>query len=358
MARGFMTAFDVPETTIDGEDLNKIWNEFQDTLSLANEHRTAISSLFTYRTTAESDFVAQLAAGDDFDEATEFGVPTAMRHDHTIERLSFPLKWYDKATRYTWAFLRDATADQVRTIHQQALEADNRLVFKKVMQALMTDTNRTNDEGNTVYALWNGDSTVPPAYGGETFTGAHTHYFTTGSATPDGADLRDLINHIRHHGYGVEPGDQMLVMVNPQEGEYVRGYRVANGDPFDFIPSESAPAYLTQDILVGQRPPKEYNGLTVIGGYGPAWVVEDHYVPKGYVVALATGGPNAERNPLAFREHKRDTYQGLRQIPGANPAYPLAQSYYSRGFGVGARHRGAAAVMQVTTNGSYTAPTL
>ncbi|WP_068433325.1 hypothetical protein [Piscicoccus intestinalis] len=73
---------------------------------------------------------------------------------------------------------------------------------------------------------------------------------------------------------------------------------------------------------------------------------------------MATSGANSDRNPLAFRQHVRREYQGLRQIPGPNGQYPLAESYYSRGFGVGVRHRGAAAVMQVTASTTYTPPSL
>lgn len=358
MSRGFSTAADVPSTTLDGFDINNIWTEFQQTLSVANEKRSAIASLFTFDTTLESDLVAQAGAGDDFEEASEFGEPTSLRTTYQTTRMGFPLRWFDKATRFTSAFLRDATAEQVTTIHAQALEADNRLLFKSVLSALMTGVNRTNEDGHTVYALWNADTQVPPSYAGNTFDGTHTHYLTSQSAQVDGADLRDLIAHIQHHGYGVGQGEKVIIMMNPAQTEAVRGLRVAGGSPYDFIPSESAPAYLTNETLVGDRPPATYEGLTVIGGFGPAWIVEEYFVPAGYVVALATSGAGSDRNPLAFRQHVRSEYQGLRQIPGSNTKYPLVDSFYSRGFGVGVRHRGAAAVMQVTTDTTYTAPTL
>ncbi|WP_157087333.1 hypothetical protein [Piscicoccus intestinalis] len=243
MARGINTAADVPSTTIDGQDINQIWGEFQQTLDLANQRRTAIASLFTFDTTLESDVVGQMGAGDDFEEASEFGVPTSMRTTHSEVRMGFPIRWFDKASRYTWAFLRDATADQVATVHAQALEADNRLVYRGVLNALLSNVNRTNEDGHTVFALWNGDGQVPPEYAGETFDGDHTHYLTSESATVDGADLRDLINHVTHHGYGVGGGEQLVILMNPAETEAVRGLRVADGSPYDFIPSESAPAY-------------------------------------------------------------------------------------------------------------------
>lgn len=358
MSRGFFTSADVAATTADGESLSAIWEEFQATIELANSQRTALAELFTHTTTRASDMVAQVGATEDFEEASEFGVPTAINHTHELERMAYPLKWYDRATRFTSAFLRDATSEQVRTVHAQALDADNRLIFKQVFGAVLKKENRTNEDGQTVYALWNGDGKVPPAYAGETFTDTHTHYMTTASTQFDGVDLRDLIKNITEHGYGTASGDRIIGFVNPQEGESVRSFRVSEGDPFDFIPSESAPAYLTSEILVGERPPANYNGLTVIGGYGPAWIVEDHYVPKGYVMALATGGANAETNPVAMREHPRPEYKGLRHIPGDNQAYPLVNSYYSRGVGTGIRHRGAAAVMQVTESATYTSPSL
>lgn len=58
-----------------------------------------------------------------------------------------------------------------------------------------------------------------------------------------------------------------------------------------------------------------------------------------------------------MRKHPNPSYQGLRHVPGRGP-YLLQDSLYARGFGVGVRHRGSAVVMQVTTNGSYTPPSI
>ena len=71
------------------------------------------------------------------------------------------------------------------------------------------------------------------------------------------------------------------------------------------------------------------------------------------LTVLGAGGSN----PVGFREHVNPAYQGLRHIPGNGP-YPIQSSFFGRGFGTCARHRGAAVVCQVTTNGSYTAPTI
>jgi hypothetical protein len=43
---------------------------------------------------------------------------------------------------------------------------------------------------------------------------------------------------------------------------------------------------------------------------------------------------------------------------GLGGPYPIVDSFFARGFGVGTRHRGAAVVTQITTNTSYTPPVI
>jgi hypothetical protein len=91
------------------------------------------------------------------------------------------------------------------------------------------------------------------------------------------------------------------------------------------------------------------------GSYGGALLIQSNYVPRYYAALIATGAPNSDANPVGFREHVNPAYQGLRHIPRNGP-YPIQDSFYVRGFGVGTRHRGAAVATQITTDTSYTAP--
>jgi hypothetical protein len=59
---------------------------------------------------------------------------------------------------------------------------------------------------------------------------------------------------------------------------------------------------------------------------------------------------------IGVRQHRNTLYQGLRIIPGYRPAYPLQDSFFQRSFGVGVRHRGSAAVMQIKASGTYDPP--
>lgn len=364
MSRGYNALGDVIKKTVDGRDLNSIWEEFAQTITARNQHRQAIASLFSYPTTLAADEVVQPQSFDDFEAASEFGEPKSIRAGANTIKTGFGFQFYDLATRFTWRFLAEASAAQIESAHQAALDADNRLVWKTIMGGLLTKTTiatrPVNEDGVAIVPLWDGETdALPPEHAGQTFVAGHQHYLTSGGATFDGTDLKDIIRHVTHHGYGVGDGTRLLVLMHPDQGEVARGFRVAGSQPqpFDFIASSEAPAYLTNLNVVGQTPPNEFNGLKVIGSYGNAWIVEDWMVPTGYLVCVATSGADAAGNPLAFREHKRQELQGLRHIAGNSKDYPLTESFYSRGFGVGIRHRGAAAVMQVTA-GAYTAPVL
>lgn len=357
MPRGISTSGDVLATTLDGVSLDQLWTEFIAVLNTWNSSRSPIANLFTENTTLPGVAQTQATEGDDFEEASEFGKPKALRADATPKVMGLPLRWFDSAIRYTEGFLRDAPTTQVQAQHNAAMEADNRLVFKTVMRALFdkpTLANRpVNEGGATIYPLWDGESDAkPPAYAGHEFAPGHNHYLTTGSADLAGTNLAALVRTITEHGYGVNGSERIVVLMNPNQGEVVRGFRVSEGDPFDFIPSTGAPAYLTNEQIVGEKPPANINGLEVIGSFGKALLVEDYHIPNNYLVATATGSA-----PLAFRQHARAEYQGLRIIPGLG-RHPLVESTYARGFGVGVQRRGAAAVLQVKESGPYDVPTI
>lgn len=363
MGRGIISRGDRLTTTIDGVDLNSLYDELVFVNNEVSRKRIALSRIASFDTTAAARPVLQSVTNDEFEVASEFGVPKSLRADATPLIIGTPLNWYDSATRMTEKFLRDATAEEIRAQHSGQIAANDQNIFKQTQRALFTQTTLgarpVNDVGATIYGLWDGSTdSTPPAFAGQTFAAGHDHYLTSQSAQIDGQDLADLTRHITHHGYGLSATERVVLLVHPNQGEVIRGFRVGATSPYDFIPSEGGAPYLTTENLVGARPGSDFNGLKVIGQYGHALIVEDYYVPVGYVAAVATSGPNSERNPLSFRQHKRSEYQGLRIVSGNNVRYPLIDSTYQSGFGVAVRHRGAAAVMQVTASTTYTSPSI
>jgi hypothetical protein len=198
---------------------------------------------------------------------------------------------------------------------------------------------------------------------GKTFDGSHTHYLVSGNATLDSSDIEDSLTLITEHLYGTSPGSKLLVFCNQAEADRIAGWRAgetsANSQvaKFDFVPSSTAAPFLSSEFLVGEKPPADVNGLECIGSYGRALILPTVMLPAGYLLTVASSGPNSPQNVVGFREHINPSYRGLRQIPGKGQ-YPLIDMFYQRSFGVGVRHRGAAVAMQIKASGSYEAPSI
>lgn len=358
---GFMAAGDLLTQTIDGFDLNNIWTEFQRSIGIINAARTTLTQLMTFPVTANVERVAQISQAS-FEVASEYGEPRAMRPVGAYFTLGYDFKDYDLAARFTWKFLRDAPRTQVDAINMMALEADNRLIYNKVMDALYNPVNRIADINGSdvnVYALYNADGTVPPKYKTNAFDGTHTHYLISGATAVTSGDLDEMYEHVRHHGYSFENGVKHLLFVNPVEAAVIRTYRIATGAAYDFIPSTGVPAqFMPKDVVVynGQQAPAQISGIPVVGSYGPITVLADDMFPSGYMALIASGGPENLRNPVGFREHENASFRGLRLVKGATPDYPLIDSFYQRSFGTGIRQRGGSVIMQIKVSAPYVAP--
>lgn len=364
---GYHTQADaVVSQTRDGFDLNTLWAEFQATLEIFNQRRTTLINLLSFPVTDPIERVPQVGTVD-FEDASEFGVPKAVRLVQSYFSLGYDFRDYDIGLRYTWKFLRDADVRQVQAQHNAVLEGYNRMLFRRVMEAIFDNTNRIadiNGENIPVYPLYNNDGTVPPPYKGTTFLSTHSHYLASGAVTLDSGDVEALYNLIAEHGYGTETGTTFVLLVNKAEGAVIRTWRtgVANNNgavaKYDFIPSANSPTLIVPNAtgLIGSVPPSTYGGLNVIGSYGNILVIEEDYIPAGYMLMFGTGGTGNLQNLVGIREHANANYRGVRLLPGNQQGYPLVESFYSVGFGTGVRQRAGAAVLQVTA-GAYAAPT-
>lgn len=361
---GFNERADAIIQAVDGTDLNEFWAEVQQTINLRNQQRGRLVDLMTFRVTELAEEVTTPGASD-FEKASEYGLPKGIRTGVNRFWRGYDFDFYDLAVRFTWMFIADADIRQLRQLNNTALEADNRLVFRKVMRCLFNPINGSGITDDnlpvTVYRFYNGDGEVPPPYANYTHAGSHNHYLTTqglsATATLTPAVLEGMSAHLDHHGYTYQLGYRKVLWLNKQEADIVRTFRVATGATYDFIqdPSDYGGGFYvpTDRRLVG-APEGKVPGQ--IGTYGPWHVVQEDYIPAGYIVGLVSGGPDNISNPIGLREHKNPTYRGLRIIPGSNNGYPLVESYYQRGLGTGIRHRGAGLVVQVSGNASYTVP--
>lgn len=376
-ADGTHEAADVIEQTIDGVSTAELWRAYQASVELQNQQRQPLIDFLTFTVNQPFEGVPSATSDATFERASERGLPRAYRAEGELEWLGYDFAWRDLGFRYTWEYLADATAAQLDTQNNMALQADRNTIFQEIMWTLFNNVNRDTTISKrpyTVYSFYNGtDGAVPPSYKTNTFDSTHTHYLVSGAAaiSPGNAgtgtkgDLDDIIDHMAHHGYTASEGASIVIMVNKQEGDAIRNWRsVANGGTalYDFIPARNTPTFLLPVTLrtpsggTAELPAPTLRGMTVIGSYGEATIVQEDYIPAGYVVGFATGGPDNTGNPIGFREHANPQLRGLRLVKGRNPDYPLQEAYYQRGFGTGIRRRGAGVVMQIKASGSYVAP--
>lgn len=373
--QGTHVAADVVTQTADGTDLNQIWNQFVELLNAVNAQRQALINFLIFPVTQPVETVTQPGQGVDFEEASEFGEPVGQRIAPSYFQMGYTFKWYDLASRYTWQYLADATDAMVNSVANSSVEAYVRLLMFNVLKTAFNNTNLTTSiRGNAynVYKFYNADGTVPPTYKNNTFQGNHTHYKGTGTS-PVGLEAQDLdvliLDDFTSHGYSTENGYQVVIMVNTALGNVVRNFRNAvnsnqavggNYGRFDFVPAQGQPGQLinvNQQLIGQERPANTLRGLTVIGSYGPALIVQEDYMPDGYVFSFATGGPENFGNPIGLRQHANSALRGLRLVKGRNADYPLIDSFWAAGFGTGVRQRGAGIVLQVGS-ATYTPPAI
>ena len=366
---GYGTEGDLVYVTNDGVDPNQLWDEALQVLAAWNQGRNKLVSLFTFPVNKETESVPQVGEAS-FEEASEFGEPQGERLKIAYFQLGYDFKDYDRATRFTWKFIRDADARQIRAVNNALLQADERLIFRKVMEAIFDNRNRVASiRGNpyNVYPMYNADGTVPPEFRGTTFLSTHNHYLVSNHATIDSTDLDDAYEHIAEHGYTIEAGTQIIHLVNRQELREIRKFRMGvennNGAEaeYDFIPTSKSPSqFLDSPLgLLGSLAPDFWNGMRVAGSYNDALIIEEPFVPPGYVLTFGSGGAGNLQNLVGLRQHKNAAYQGLRIMPGNDQRYPLIESYYTRGFGTGVRQRagGVGTQIKVGAADSYEIPT-
>jgi hypothetical protein len=259
-------------------------------------------------------------------------------------------------------YIAEADIRDLRQLTNAALDADNRLVFSRVMRTLFNPLNRTGIMDNnlpvTVYAFYNGDGEVPPDGRGQHLPGHAQplpHHQGVASATLTPPSIEALQTHLDHHGYtfqagykqgplGQRPGvpDHAAVAgrqrrslgLHPQRPG-LRRWRLR--------PRRHGPVRLgAQGNVPGQ-----------VGTYGPWHVVKEDYIPAGYVAGLVSGGPDNISNPIGLREHKNPAYRGLKLIPGDKNGYPLVESFYQRGSAPAS----ATAVREFSSRSPATPPT-
>jgi hypothetical protein len=185
----------------------------------------------------------------------------------------------------------------------------------------------------------------------------HSHYFVSGADELDSDDVESAIRTVVEHGLGsANTGSQVLIFGNHNMCQQIASFRAGQpsrpGGPVakhDFVPSVAQPAFMSQEVIIGQQAPAFYNRVAVEGNYSVAFVISTDLIPDNYILVTASNGPGGILNPVGIRQHPDMAQQGLRLIAGNYNGYPIIDSFSLRTFGVGVRQRAAAAVVQVSS---------
>ena len=333
-------------TTVDGQPLNEIWNDFQVQVAAFNRVSDALTGLLTYPVTRAQEKVA-VPSNPGMQSATEFGRPTNIRT--TLIARGYPLKHFDLGTGFTQEFLDSATALQVRQVQGEIEMAYSLLKQEVTLEALFTTANATDEAGISVKRLYNADGEIPPRWKRWTFDGTHTHYFASAGASIANADFDTLEETLIHHGFG-DNGETLVIHAHRDDLPDIRALT-------NFVPAETADRpVITDGPVVGPTRGSTIPGYPAQGYIGQFVIVQNNLVPSGYLLAQAVGGLFGQRNPVGLRSHENPSARGLRLVEGSFSRYPLVDSVYDCYLGAGVGQRGAAAVMQITA-GVYVSPT-
>ena len=101
MARGYSTRGDVIIQSADGRPLNDIYAEAQAVVVAHNAQQDSLRVMMSYQMATPYEDVLQLAVVDDFEEASEYGVPKAIRSPGTILKLGANFKDFDSRSAFT-----------------------------------------------------------------------------------------------------------------------------------------------------------------------------------------------------------------------------------------------------------------
>lgn len=362
---GYNETADILTRTVDGVPFNQLYQEIVDTLGIINANRSPLVEWLTFPVTSPYEEIMPITEHD-FEEADEYAQPVGIRLGRPWN-MGFDMRYYDLAQRFTFRYLGRARSGHIRALNATAIEADRRLVARKILTQLFTNQTRQatlEDTGTVVnvYPLYNGSQTVlpavPPSYKTYSHLNTHDHYLATGSTTFDSGDLDDMWFHIYHHGY--TQGAQIFAVMNREQAQIARKFRVATGDQYDFIPAVGSADARFRGTMVGSFASMDVGGINTFPGffgqYGDINLIQEDYVPAKYVIMFASGGRFSENNIVGLREHENPELRGLKLIPQFE-RYPLRESFYHHALGTGTRHPGAGVVSQMTA-GSYTPPTL
>jgi hypothetical protein len=247
--------------TTDQVASSKLYTEFMQSIELTAPRRELFRDLFCNRTEKTTVRVTQSAlrfVKGGFDESEPPRDRTAYRE------ISLPTpRKFELAAGFTKeAWERGLDSSEVRTLNQDALAADERLIQELVLSAMLTDG-----------GFWDANMTLaPPAFQSNSFTTSHDHYLAANATgEPTLAHVAAAKHHLVEHGYGGFIGFWPSSMAELVEGK---------------AEWETTANYVSTPVIARLQEQGIMPGETFVAA-GVPFVIND-WLPEHYFMVLAT----------------------------------------------------------------------
>lgn len=268
----------------------------------------------------------------------------------TLEDFGAAIGW----NRVEWAYM---TTEQYNLSLETVKRKDRNTLRQEMLRAIFNNAARTFKDENfpdlTIVPLANGDSvTYPPVLGSVTETTAN-NYLASGYIYSSISDTNDpiitIVNALEQYLGTPTGGSKIAVFINNEETPYIKA--LSN---FDAVPNRFVEYGANVSLVPEDKFPSGLPGR-VIGETDSALIIEWRWIPAGYMVGIHLEAPPPLRqriDPPAVA-----LGEGL-QLVAEDMDNPIKSAQWSHRVGFGCANRLNGVVMQLTTNGSYSPPTL
>lgn len=336
--------------TIDVSSLNE---QIQGRLSRLASRVDELLGGISQPVASEGKMIDVTAVSTAMEKVGEFNKVSGHADRQAVE-LNFPLWKFQRATGWTYDFLRLASVEDFRKAFLDAEYAYISSINEEIKAAVYNNVRRefTDKFGKSQRTgligrpFWNADGmTIPPSQNGATFTaGSHTHYNGTSGSSVSVYDIDTLlINNVVEHGdmFGIAlyvPSALKQTLLSISSTKFLEVLR----------PNTLYSTAANRDAEVDNLDSDPDNKL--IGHWDGFPVFSRSWCPANTIACFATG---AREKPLGVR---RDG--NLTPLAGQNADNILTAQDWLAYFGMAVNNRSAGAVLDTAHQTNYTAPTL
>lgn len=235
---------------------------------------------------------------------------------------------------FDWLMSEQASSEEVARMAAKAIERDRALQTASILDTcLVKDSEKCFYDGSFTSLE---RMAVPPTYGANTFTAAHTHYNASGSTTLTLATITAMKEHIKQHGYKT----QLWGLCNADMSRQVE----------DLAGWTAAATIPVSGKVVDEVAIEGWQGRLL----GIDWK-ETEWMPDNYLMIIGT--VSGMDKPLRYVQKKNPSAKGLILTPGSyTPKYPIIDADYIHWLNSMVIQRGAGVVYRINT--TWTNPTV